>query len=100
MSTTRRRTRNAVGRTSNELELEKTASCSDTDGGDEGFDDQMPTQQVTKGHSKGEAKLKKVFKRLFFGTLLLLSLCMIIAMGHVATLALVSATSLSQRRVY
>jgi len=40
-------------------------------------------------HSSGENKLKKLMKRLFFGTILICSFFAIISLGHLATLLLV-----------
>ena len=61
---------------------------SDTDAGDDVDERSAPKAPATK-HSKGEGKLKKVLKRLFFGSLLLATLCVIVASGHLATLVLV-----------
>ena len=65
---------------------------SDTDAGDDPLDEHNTPSApagATKAHSKGEGKLQKVVKRLVFGTLLLVTLCVIVASGHLATLALV-----------
>tara|TARA_B110001452_G_scaffold145152_1_gene120639 strand:+ start:180 stop:1505 length:1326 start_codon:yes stop_codon:yes gene_type:complete len=67
-------------------------AASDTDAGsvsDAGDAPPQPPIAKPKEHSKGEAKRSKVVKRLVFGTGLMVSLCGILAMGHVATLALV-----------
>lgn len=61
---------------------------SDTDAGDDLLDEPSAPKPAV-AHSKGEGKLKKVVKRLVFGTLLLVTLCAIVASGHLATLALV-----------
>ena len=53
---------------------------------------------ATKAHSKGEGKLQKVVKRLVFGTLLLVTLCVIVASGHLATLGLVQVHAPSAPR--
>ena len=70
----------------------KPETGSDTDAGDDALDEQyVPSAPpaATQAHSKGEGKLQKVVKRLVFGTLLLLTLCVIVASGHLATLGLV-----------
>ena len=61
---------------------------SDTDAGDDLLDEPSAPKPAV-AHSKGEGKLKKVVKRLVFGTLLLVTLCAIVASVHLATLALV-----------
>ena len=70
----------------------KPETGSDTDAGDDALDEQYAPSAppaATQAHSKGEGKLQKVVKRLVFGTLLLLTLCVIVASGHLATLGLV-----------
>jgi len=70
---------------------------SDTDAGDDHLDEHS-TAPATKAHSKGEGKLQKVLKRLFFGSLLLVTLCVIVASGHLATLALVQLVQIMMFR--
>jgi len=74
---------------------------SDTDAGDDPLDEHNTPSApagATKAHSKGEGKLQKVVKRLVFGTLLLVTLCVIVASGHLATLALVQVIQLMMFR--
>jgi phosphatidate cytidylyltransferase len=74
---------------------------SDTDAGDDALDEpNTPSAPAgaTKAHSKGEGKLQKVVKRLVFGTLLLVTLCVIVASGHLATLGLVQVHAPSAPR--
>lgn len=79
----------------------KPETGSDTDAGDDALDEQYAPSAppaATQAHSKGEGKLQKVVKRLVFGTLLLLTLCVIVASGHLATLGLVQVIQLMMFR--
>ena len=62
---------------------------SDTDAGNCSDTSDRAPAPPTAGHSKGENKASKVKKRLIFGSLLLVLLCIIIAAGHLWTLGLV-----------
>ena len=75
--------------------LRRNESFSDTDSdAGEQVELRVPTQG-SSCHSKGEQKGGKIVKRLFFGTLLLGTLCLVITGGHLWTLLLVQSASSS-----
>jgi hypothetical protein len=73
---------------------DKAEEQNDTDTDAGMTDDETPASSASSppkvgAHSKGENKGSKIKKRLFFGSMLLVFLCCIIAMGHLWTLYLV-----------
>ena len=84
----RRRKRHEASVSDTETDSEVNNRC-DSDTLEEVSDSQTGVARKKDGHSKGETKMKKVAKRLFFGTMLLFGLVATISAGHLATLGLV-----------